>query len=132
MAEETVVVQAEPKAAPVVEAKEPIAKPAEGTAPAEKPEAAALDPTHVYTQAKVNKITKKVKKKARYPTSKELEAFYKGREKAAPKPAEPEKPAVEDKPPTRDQYESYEAFLDAKAEYTGRKAATEYRGKAEA
>ena len=132
MTEETVVVQAEPKAAPVVEAKEPIAKPVEGTAPAEKPEPAALDPNRVYTQAEVDKITSKVKKNERYRTRKEVEAFYQGRESAAPKPVEPEKPAVEDKPPTRDQYESYEAFLDAKAEYTGRKAATEYRVKAEA
>ena len=133
MAEETVVVQAEDqKAAPAAEAKEPLAKPAEGgeAAPADK---AALDPNRVYTQAELDKILNKVKKNERYRTRKEVEAFYQGRESAVPKaPVEPAKPVVEDKPPTREQYDSYEAYLDAKADFTGRKAAKEQRAKDEA
>jgi hypothetical protein len=73
-----------------------------------------------------------IKKNADRRTRKEIEAFYKGRESAlvpAPKP-EPQQTS-EDKPPERGQFESYEAFIEAKAEYTGRRAAREDRTKAE-
>lgn len=125
---ETVVAPAEPKAAPVEAPK--VVEKAAPEKPAAEGEAAPKTETRTYTQEEMDKITAKVKKNERYRTRKEVEAFYQGRESAAPKPAE--KPAVvEDKPPTRDQYDSYESFLEAKAEYTGRKAATEYRQKAE-
>lgn len=126
MAEETPAQAAEVKPdAPVVEgaAKTPAEAPA--TEPAER------EPDKTYTQSELDKILAKVKKNERYRTKKEIEAFYQGRESAAPKPVDKPAPLVEDKPPTREQYESYEAFLDAKAEYTGKKAAHEYRQKAE-
>ena len=130
MAEEQVVTAEEPKAAPVEAVKDAgEAKPAEGEA---KPAEVARDPDRTYKQEELDKILAKVRKNERYRTKKEVEAFYQGRESAAPKPAvEKPAPAIEDKPPTRDQYESYEAFLDAKAEYTGKRAAHEYRQKAE-
>lgn len=139
MAEEQVVAAEAPKAAPVAEtnaapaaaAPAPAAKPTESEVKAGE---GSVDPNRVYTQAELDKILNKVKKNERYRTRKEVEAFYQGRESAAPKPAaeKPAPAAVEDKPPQRDQYESYEAFLDAKAEYTGRRAAHEYRTKMEA
>lgn len=130
---------AEPKAAPV-EAAKPAGAPAGAEAKAAPTEAevkagdGAIDPNKSYTQADLDRIVAKVKKNERYRTKKEVEAFYQGRESAAaPKPdPAPVKAAVEDKPPTREAFDSYEAFLDAKAEYTGRKAAADYRAKAEA
>lgn len=107
-------------------------KSADGEAP--KGETEAQRAARQYTQDEVDKILAKVRKNERYRTRKEVEAFYQGRESAAPKPQaeKPAAPVVEEKPPTRDQFESYEAFLDAKAEYTGKRAAHEYRQKAEA
>src|SRR5688572_17188152 len=116
---------AEPKAAPVE-------APKETAKPSEAPEGeAAPKETRTYTQEDLDRITAKVKKNERYRTRKEVEAYYQGRESAAPKP-EVAKPQPEDKPPTREQFDSYESFLDAKAEYTGRKAAKEERAKGEA
>lgn len=139
MADETVVAAEVPKAAPV---EAPKAAPAAAAhAPSAKPTESevkegegTVDPNRVYTQAELDKILNKVKKNERYRTRKEVEAYYQGRESAAPKPAaeKPAEPAAEDKPPTREAFDSYEAFLDAKAEYTGKKAAHEYRQKAEA
>lgn len=120
--------------APAAEAA-PVEAPKPAEAPAAAPDTPAEPPkeTRTYTQDDLDRITAKVKKNERYRTKKEVEAFYQGRESIAPKPAaEPAKPAANDEPPTREKYESYEAFLDAKAEYTGRKAAQEYRAKAEA
>lgn len=135
MAEDTAQPAAEPKAAPAPapDAGAPAAAdtPAKSDAPAG--ETPAERAARVYSQDEVDKILAKVKKNERYRTRKEVEAFYQGRESAAPKPAEPAKAAAaDDKPPTRENFDSYEAFLDAKAEYTGKKAAHEYRQKAEA
>ena len=135
MSEAEVVTAEATKAAPVEAAKDATAGGAEVKPSGEEVKAAegALDPNRTYTQADLDRIVNKVKKNERYRTRKEVEAYYQGRESAAPKPAaEPAKPVVEDKPPTREQYESYEAFLDAKADYTGKRAAHEYRTKAEA
>ena len=135
MSEETAVAAEAQKPAPVeapraTPASEPAANP---SAEEVKSAGGALDANKTYTQAEVDKIVKAAKKNTRHITRREVEAFYQGRESTAPKPAErPAAPVAEDKPPTRDQYESYEAFLDAKAEYTGKKAAHEYRQKAEA
>lgn len=132
---------AEETPAPAAEEK-PALAPAEGVTKADAPaadteapagETAAQKAARQYSQDEVDKILNKVRKNERYRTRKEVEAFYQGRESiAAPKPADKPAQEAEDKPPTREQYESYEAFLDAKAEYTGRKAASEYRIKAEA
>lgn len=120
---------AEEAPAQAEEAKPAAAPEAPAEAPAEPKTESAPEPDRTYTQSELDKILAKVKKNERYRTKKEVEAFYQGRESAAPKPVEKPAPVVEDKPPTRDQYESYEAFLDAKAEYTGKKAAHEYRQK---
>lgn len=126
---------AEENTAPAEEVK-PAEAPAEGAPQADVPAADTEEnraTERVYKQDELDKILAKVKKNERYRTRKEVEAFYQGRESAAPKPeAKPAAAAVEDAPPTRDNYDSYEAFLDAKAEYTGKKAAHEYRQKADA
>ena len=145
MSEETVVTAAEPKAEPVADtqgaapADEPVAKPAGEEAPRRRSSDTVVDKEgnvivrkDSYTKDEMAAIVKAAKKNARYTTKREIEAFYQGRESAAPRPVEKPAPIVEDKPPTREQYESYEAFLDAKAEYTGKRAAHEYRTKAEA
>ena len=111
------------KAAPV---EAPKAAPAAESTTTAKPSAeqvkegdGAIDPNKSYTQADLDRIVAKVKKNERYRTKKEVEAFYQGRESVAPaKPAEPAAPAAEDKPPVRDQFGSYEEFLDAKAAFT--------------
>ncbi len=94
------------------------------------------DPNKVYTQEEVDKIAKKVKQNERYRTKREIEAFYQGREsRPAEQPvARVEAPvaAVEEKAPERDKFDSYEAFLEAKAEYAGRKASADFRAKEEA
>lgn len=101
-----------------VPAAEPVEKTVADTVVAEpeKPE------PRTYTQEDLDRITAKVKKNERYRTRKEVEAFYQGRESAAPKP-EPQKTNGEAKAPTRDQYDSYEAFLEAKAEFVAEHAA---------
>src|SRR3989304_5647028 len=82
-----------------------------------------------YTQEDLDRITAKVKKNARYQTKKEIEAYYQGRDS---RPEQREvKPNGEDKPPERANFDSYEDFLDAKASFTGRKAAREERTKSE-
>ena len=85
----------------------------------------------VYTQEEVDKIAAKVKKNERYRTKKEVEAYYQGRESVAPKPAEAVVEAKAADAPLREQFDSYEAFLEAKAEYTGRKAGNEAMAKME-
>ena len=79
------------------------------------------EPPKTYTQEDLDRITAKVKKNERYRTKKEVEAFYQGRESVAAPPAQPQEPA-EEKPPTREQFDSYESFLEAKADFAGRKA----------
>lgn len=101
---------------------QPAAEPASTVEP-------ARDPNKVYTQAEIDAITAKVRKNERYRTRKEIEAYYQGRESVAPKaPETTPEPPKEDPAPTRDKYASYEEFLEAKAEYTGRKAARDEHG----
>ena len=84
-----------------------------------------------YSQEEVDKILAKVRKNERYRTRKEVEAFYQGRESAT-KPGEPKKEAPkEDKEPVRGDFESYEAFIEARADYRARKAVSEERAKGE-
>lgn len=100
---------------------------------APKSEAPAEAPVEKnYSQAELDRIIAKVKKNTRYSTRREIEAYYQGRGEAVPKGAVsvPE-PKAEDKPPSRDQFDSYEAFIEEKAAYQGRKAAQEYRESAE-
>lgn len=93
------------------------------------PETPARDPNKVYTQSEIDQITAKVRKNERYRTKKEIEAYYQGRESATAPKVEPEaKP--KDEAPTREQFGSYEEFLEAKTEYTSRRAAREERATA--
>lgn len=111
-------------------AEPPRPDPAAG-APVEK----VRDPNTVYKQEDVDKIVKAAKANERYRTKRELEAFYKGRESVAqPAAAEPAAPAppAEEKPPVREGFNTYEEFIEAKAEYAGRKASSEFRAKEEA
>lgn len=111
------VVASTPEVAPEV----PPEVPAE-VSPEVKPE------TRTYTQEDMDRVVAKVKKNARYQTRKEVEAYYQGRDSKQ----EPAKPEVKEaKPPERGDYDSYEEFLEAKAEFSGIKAASEYRIKAE-
>lgn len=70
-----------------------------------------------YTQEEMDRITAKVKKNAAYRARKEAEAYYKGLQQGttltAPKPQEPAAP----KEPQRDQFASYEEFIEARADY---------------
>lgn len=103
------------------ETTETVVAPAETTAET-KPDAiaAAALPAKTYTQEEMDKITAKVKKNAAYRARKEAEAYYKGlqqgtqvvrpQEQAA---AAPETP----KEPQRDDYKSYEEYLEARADY---------------
>lgn len=123
MAEE---LQAEQEAAPV-----------EGAEPEQKAQEAgevpAAEPPKTYTQADLDRIVAKVKKNARYTTKREIEAFYQGRDAGRPQQqtAAPQQEATEDAPPKREAFDSYEAYIEEKAAYNGRKAAREYREKAE-
>lgn len=93
----------------------------EGDAPAaSEPDKPA---PRTYTQEDLDRITAKVKKNERYRTRKEVEAFYQGRESVVPAKPDAPKTNGEAKPPTREQFDSYEAFLEAKAEYAGNHAA---------
>lgn len=92
----------------------------------------APDQNKVYTQEEVDRIAAKIKKNERYRTKREVEAYYQGRmEQATPAaaaaPAAPEPAAQEEKPPSRDQYESYEAYLEARAEYEAEQKANAER-----
>lgn len=107
--------------------------PAEAQKEAPKTEAPEAPVEKSYSQAELDRIIAKVKKNTRYSTRREIEAYYQGRGEAVPKGAVsvPE-PKAEDKPPSREQFDSYEAFIEEKAAYQGRKAAQEFREKAEA
>lgn len=112
MADEIVAALEVAKDEPVVEATKQEEKPAETP--------------RVYTQEELDRIVAKSKKNARYQTRKEIEAYYKGREESQPK-IEPKKEEV----PARDSFNSYEEYLEAKADYIGRKAAREERDRLE-
>jgi hypothetical protein len=115
----------------VIPAGEPKAEPAQ-IADA-TPDTPARDPDKVYTQSEIDAITAKVRKNERYRTRKEVEAYYQGRESVPQRQAEPQPVTTppEDQAPSRDKFDSYEEYLDARAEYTGRKAARDERQKAE-
>jgi len=120
MAEVLQDVAADPKAAPIPAVV--VADPPAGDATTTEP--------RVYSQEDLDRITAKVKKNERYRTRKEIEAYYQGRESIAAPAKKPEKPA-EEVVPTREQYDNYETFLEAKAEYVARKAGREERAKLE-
>lgn len=105
----------------------PVEKPVETPVETPKLEEKLVE-TRTYTQEDLDRITAKVKKNERYRTRKEVEAFYQGRESVVPK-TEPQ--VTEEKAPTREGYESYEAFLEAKADFAGRRGAREERTRLE-
>lgn len=86
-----------------------------------------VEPAKTYTQEELDRITAKVKKNAAYRARRETEARLQGLQEGMRlvKPAEPVKPV--DDTPVRDQFGSYEEFVEAKAAYAGRKAAREQR-----
>lgn len=75
-------------------------------------------------QEEVDRRIDVARKNAAHRAKKETEAFYKGRESVRPAGAEPERrqEVVEDKPPVRGDFDSYESFSVALAEYHGDKA----------
>lgn len=109
------------------------AEPVKAAAPDTPPEAPEVEKPapKTYSQEEFDRIVAKVRKNERYRTKREIEAYYQGRDSASKSPIAPAKPAEEEKAPSREQFDSYEAFIDAKAEYVGRKAAREERAKAE-
>jgi hypothetical protein len=86
-----------------------------------------------YSQEEVDKILAKVRKNERYRTKKEVEAYYRGLTEAQKQTlsAEVKKEEKEDREPVRGDFESYEAFIEARADYRARKAVSEERSKAE-
>src|SRR3990172_4332258 len=112
----------------LVVATEPEVKVGPVVEPAVEPVVEPVKEPRTYTQEDLDRITAKVKKNARYQTKKEIEAYYQGRDS---RPPEVTKPNGEDKPPERASFDSYEDFLDAKAAFTGRKAAREERTRSE-
>lgn len=110
----------------------PVETPA-AEAPVTETPAAEAPAEKNYSQAELDRIIAKVKKNTRYSTRREIEAYYQGRGEAVPRGATsvPEQKPAEDKPPARENFDSYEAFIEEKAAYQGRKAAQEYRDSAE-
>lgn len=91
---------------------------AEGDAEAEQKED---KPSRTYTQDEVDRIVRKAKKNTSYLTRKETEAeFY--RRIAEERQQAPERLQVAqgEQPPKRDDFDSYEAFLQADARYMAR------------
>jgi len=99
--------------------------PAEPAAPAAAPEGDApaepTAPSKTYTQEDLDRITAKVKKNAAYRARKEAEAYYKGLQQGTQflRPGGPQEAAAPETPkePQRDQFDSYEAYLEARADY---------------
>jgi len=89
----------------------------QGQQPEKKPE-------RVYTQEEFDRIAAKIRKNARYLGRKEAEA-----ELLRPKPAEEAPAPKTDDTPKREQFESYEEFIEARADYRARKAVQEERQK---
>lgn len=87
-----------------------------------------------YSQEEMDRITAKVKKNASYRARKEAEAYYKGLQQGSglAQPVAAAKPTPEDTEPARGDFESYEAFMEAKAAHVGKKAAREDRAQSEA
>ena len=86
-----------------------------------------------YSQDEVDKILAKVRKNERYRTKKEVEAYYRGLTEAQKQTLsnEVKKEEKEDREPVRGDFESYEAFIEARADYRARKAVGEEREKAD-
>ena len=86
-----------------------------------------------YSQDEVDKILAKVRKNERYRTKKEVEAYYRGLTEAQKQQlnTEVKREEKEDREPVRGDFESYESFIEARADYRARKAVSEERSKAE-
>lgn len=134
MAEEVAAVVTETApAAPVVE--QPAAQPAvvERPKPTLETTFSGIDwgtvpeETRAVLQAEVDRRIDVARKNAAARAKKETEAFYRGRESVRPAgepPPRQEAPAgAEDKPPTRDQFATWEEFQEKKAEYVAEKTA---------
>lgn len=102
----------------------PAAPAVDPNAPAPTPE--ETKPGRTYTQAELDEITRKVRANARHRTKREVEAYYRGRLESQPQPQQPQRqePPADDAP-RREQYETYEEFIEAKARHTARKEAAE-------
>ena len=76
-------------------------------------------------QEEVDRRIKVARENAARRAAKERDAYWKGRESVRPEtPQKPAEPIVEEpKAPTRDQFQSYEEFLEAKAEFVADRAA---------
>lgn len=116
--------------AEVVEAPaEPKAEPA----PVVEPVVEAPKPEPKYTQDDMDRITAKVKKNAAYRARKEAEAYYKGLQQGTGlgKPVDQPQNVQEPQEPKREAFDSYEAFLEAKAKHVATAATKEATEKAQ-
>lgn len=86
-------------------------------------------PSKTYTQEEVDRILGKVRKNARYLGRKEAESELL-RQGVAPRQAAAAVEKQPDAPPKREDFPDYEAYLDARSDYVGKKAAREEREKA--
>lgn len=84
-----------------------------------------------YSQDEVDKILAKVRKNERYRTRKEVEAFYQGRDSAVKQPEPKKEEKKEDREPVRSDFETYEEFIEARAEYRANKAVDSRLSKAD-
>lgn len=106
--------------APAVEAPEVIAE--------QPPEEAK--PARVYSQEEVDAITKKVRDNTRHRTKRETEAYLRGLRESQPQQQKAPEPKPVEAAPTREQFGSYEEFLEAKAVHAASKAAKDETAKA--
>jgi hypothetical protein len=81
--------------------------------------AAEVAAAKTYTQDDLDRITAKVKKNASYRARKEAEAYFKGLQQGTQvgRPQEAAAKPEESKEPQRDQFDSYEGYLEARADY---------------
>lgn len=112
-----------------VEEQKPPVEGEEKTEKVEKTEEQKKTEARNYSQEEVDKILAKVRKNERYRTRKEVEAYWKGRTESQgePKKEEPK----EGREPVRGDFETYEEFIEARADFRARKAAREETTKAE-
>lgn len=82
----------------------------------------------VYSQEEFDRIAAKIRKNARYLGRKEAEAELASR---MAKPPEPQPKPQADPEPKRDQFQDYESFIEARADFRARKAVQEERQKAQ-
>ena len=114
LAEETT----KPAAEAAVAADGTVAATAETQTDAAAVAAAAAVASKTYTQEDLDRITAKVKKNASYRARKEAEAYYKGLQQGT-QVLRPQEPAKEEAltEPQRDKFDSYEAYLEARADW---------------